>query len=75
MPVRLVHDEGSMGIVGDVAEYLDQMRVHGADIAPRHDQGCRLAGTRTDRAEDVGGRLALVVWGRGPGTAPRQEAE
>lgn len=58
---RLVHDEGSMGIVGDMAGYLDQMLVHGAGITPRHGQGCRLAVPLAGRADDVGGTPPITT--------------
>lgn len=50
-----------MGIVGDMAGYLDQMLVHGAGITPRNDQGCGLAVPRAGRADDVGGTPPITT--------------
>ena len=46
------------------------MQAHRLDVAPGQDQAGHGAGLRTDRAEDVGGRRALILCGRGAGAAP-----
>src|SRR4051812_22325165 len=51
------------------------MQAHRSAVASWHDEPRTLAITWTDRAEDVGGGGALIVWGRRPcptpGPAPR----
>jgi hypothetical protein len=54
VPPRLIHDEDGMSIVCDMTGDFSQMLGHGIGIAPWHDQRCRLAELRADRAEDVG---------------------
>jgi len=61
VPSRLVHDEDGVGVIGDVAGYLDQVLVHGMGVTPRHDESGRLALLGADRAEDIGRARALVV--------------
>jgi hypothetical protein len=66
MPARLIHDEDGVGVIGNMAGYLDQMLVHGMRIAPWHDEGCRLAKFRADRTEDISGPCALIMRSRWP---------
>ena len=54
MPSGLIHDEDGVGIVRDVAGYLDQVLVHGMSITPWHDESGSLAKPGADRAEDIG---------------------
>ena len=46
------------------------MQVHPCGVAEGQDQRRALAIARTDGAEDVGGRIALVLRRRGAGAAP-----
>ena len=66
VPTRLVHDEDGMGVIGNMAGYLDQMLVHGMRIAPRHDEGCGLAKLRAYRTEDIRRPCPLIVGSRWP---------
>src|SRR5689334_23373326 len=66
MPARLVHDEDGVGVIGNMAGYLDQMLVHCMRIAPWHDERGGLAKFRADRTEDIGGACPLIMGGRGP---------
>ena len=61
VPSCLIHYEDGVGIVCDVAGYLDQMLVHGVGVAPRHDEGSRLAVPGADRTEYVCRARALIV--------------
>lgn len=63
MPPGLIHHEDGVGIVGDVAGYLDQMLVHGVGVAPRHDESSRFAVPWADRTEYVCRARALIVRG------------
>lgn len=61
VPSCLIHHEDGVGVVSDVAGYLDQMLVHRMGVAPRHYEGGRFAVLGADRAEYVGRARALVV--------------
>ncbi len=58
-----------MCIVGNMAGDFGQVLVHGIGVAPRHDEGCGFSVPGADRAEDVCGAGALVVWSRRPRSA------
>jgi len=47
------------------------VQVHARGIAERQDQGGTFALLRADGTEDVGRRVALILWRAGPGAAPR----
>src|ERR1700709_1461051 len=49
---------------------LGQVQAHRLGVAPGQDQAGHSPGFGADGAEDVGGRRALVLRGRGPGAAP-----
>ena len=49
---------------------LVKVRRHRLGIAMRHDEACRLAFGRTDRAEDIGRLCALIVRCGWPCSAP-----
>ena len=64
MPASLIHNENSMSIFGNMAGDFGQVLVHGIGVAPRHDEGGGFSVPGADRAEDVCGTGALVVWSR-----------
>ena len=75
MPPRLIEDEHRVRARTDLLRDFSEMQAHRSAVASWHDEPRTLAITRTDRAEDVGGGGALIVWGRRPcptpGPAPR----
>src|SRR4051794_31468913 len=75
MPPRLIEDEHRVRARTDLLRDFSEMQAHRSAVASWHDEPRTLAITRTDRAKDVGGGGALIVWGRRPcptpGPAPR----
>src|SRR4051794_1598171 len=75
MPPRLIEDEYRVRARTDLLRDFSEMQAHRSAVASWHDEPRTLAITRTDRAENVGGGGALIVWGRRPcptpGPAPR----
>ena len=53
-----------MSIFGNMTGDFGQVLVHGIGVAPRHDEGGGFSVPGADRAEDVCGTGALVVWSR-----------
>jgi hypothetical protein len=70
VPACLVEDEDGMDAGRDGGADLGEMRLNGFGVGEGHDEGRALAELRTDGAEDVGPRRALVVRRSGPGAAP-----
>ena len=67
MPSGLVDQEDGVGAGRDDSGDLREVQVHRLGIAGRQDQGCTLALSGADRAEDVGGGGTLVprrTWAR-----------
>ncbi len=56
-----------MTTLRDLGRDRRQVQAHRLDVAPGQDQSGRLTVLRTNGAEDVGGRRALVVWSAGSG--------
>jgi hypothetical protein len=54
----------------DHAADLGQVQVYRRGVAQAQDQGRALFFARADDAEDLGGRVALILRCRGPGPAP-----
>ena len=60
MPSGLVDQEDGVGAGRDDSGDLREVQVHRLGIAGRQDQGCTLALSGADRAEDVGGGGTLI---------------
>ncbi len=70
MPGGPIDDQDGMGVRGDGARYLFEMKCHGSAVAERQDQARALAFLRADGPEDIGRAGALIVGCAGPGAAP-----
>jgi hypothetical protein len=61
MPPGLIDEQDRMGVWRDHLGDLRKMQVHRLGVAGRQDQGCALAFSRADGAEDVGRGGALIA--------------
>jgi len=71
VPPGLIEQQHGMLAGADRSADLGQVQVHRRGVAQRQDQGGTLALLGADGAEDVGGRIALVLQRRGPRATPR----
>src|ERR1700756_1627374 len=62
VPTGPIEDHHGMGISGDLAADLAEVMVHRGGIADRHDQRCRFARRRADRAKHIGRGEAEILW-------------
>ena len=69
VPTRLIHEQHGVGARSDVPRDFNQVQVHRVGIAEWQDEACCLTFLRADRAEDIGGRGALIMRRRWPRSA------
>ena len=70
MPPGLIEQQHGVLAGADHVADLGQVQVHRRGVAEGQDERRSLAVLWADGAEDVGRRVALVLWCRGPGPAP-----
>src|ERR1700740_1197875 len=70
MPSGLIEQQHGMPTRRDLGGDDREVKVHRLGVAPGQDEAGRFALCRTDGTEDVGRGGALIVWRRGPGSAP-----
>ena len=70
VPAGLIDQQRTMFAGRHPGRDLGQVQAHCLGVAPGQDQAGHSPGLGADGAEDVGGRRALVLRGRGPGAAP-----
>ena len=70
VPSGLIKQQHGVFAGADHGADLCQVQVHRRCVAQRQDEGGALAFVWADGTEDVGRRVALVLWRRGPGAAP-----
>ena len=74
MPGRPVHENGGVGLFGNRATDLFEMKVHGFGIGERQHQGRTGIAGRADGAEQVGGFVTLICGLAWPGALSGPDA-
>ena len=74
MPGRPVHENGGVGLFGNRATDLFEMKVHGFGIGERQHQGRAGIAGRADGAEQVGGFVTLICGLAWPGALSGPDA-
>jgi hypothetical protein len=71
MPSGAIEDQHGVRALGDMARYLVEMQLHRAGVGERQRQRCPFAVGWTDRAEQIGIRVALIGGLTRPRSTPR----
>ena len=62
MPARLIEQQYGMLAGLNFPGDFNEMLVHRRGVAAGQNEGCALAVCGADRAEDIGGGRALIMW-------------